>query len=207
MRIVRGMAERRLVVTEPRLLTLADVAEALGASESWVRNLIRSGELRAIRIGGRGVLRVDRGALTRYQSRLTLDDDLLRVTDAARELGVARQTIINYIHSGRLRALRAGNRWLVSAADVAALAGDHRHITRVVEMLPEDSAQARRKAMLRLRTEQGLTQEQLAEKVGVKASFISRLETGARKGDAGLWRRIFESLAAPDASGSSSSAF
>lgn len=55
---------------ESRFLTLADVAEVLNTSSSQVYALVRSGELAAIRIGGRGQWRVERSALEDYISRM-----------------------------------------------------------------------------------------------------------------------------------------
>lgn len=49
-----------------RFLTLADVAETLAVSVNQVRALIRSGELRAIQVGGRGIWRVEDAALEEY---------------------------------------------------------------------------------------------------------------------------------------------
>jgi excisionase family DNA binding protein len=55
---------------EPRFLTLEDVAIYLNVSVPQVYALVRSGELPAIKIGGRGVWRVDRGQLEAYVDRL-----------------------------------------------------------------------------------------------------------------------------------------
>jgi excisionase family DNA binding protein len=55
---------------EPRFLTLADVAEVLNTSVSQVYALVRSRELRAIKIGGRGQWRVERDQLEDYISRM-----------------------------------------------------------------------------------------------------------------------------------------
>lgn len=55
---------------EPRFLTLADVAEALNVSESQTYALVRNGDLRAIKIGGRGQWRVEREALESYIQRM-----------------------------------------------------------------------------------------------------------------------------------------
>lgn len=53
-----------------RFLTLADVAETLNISASQTYALVRSGELPAIKIGGRGQWRVESGALEAYISRM-----------------------------------------------------------------------------------------------------------------------------------------
>lgn len=47
----------------PRFLTLADVAEQLNISIAAVRTMVRSGELPAIQVGGRGQWRVEVQAL------------------------------------------------------------------------------------------------------------------------------------------------
>ena len=55
---------------DPRFLTLADVAEVLNTSSSQVYALVRSGELPAIKLGGRGQWRVERTALEEYIQRM-----------------------------------------------------------------------------------------------------------------------------------------
>ena len=52
-----------------RFLQLADVAEVLNISASQTYALVRSGELPAIKIGGRGQWRVERSALETYISQ------------------------------------------------------------------------------------------------------------------------------------------
>ena len=54
----------------PRFLTLADVAEVLNISASQTYALVRSGELVAIKIGGRGQWRVERNELEAYIARM-----------------------------------------------------------------------------------------------------------------------------------------
>ena len=53
-------------MSEPRFLLLADVATELNVSESQVYHMVRSGELPAIKIGGRGQWRVERARLEQY---------------------------------------------------------------------------------------------------------------------------------------------
>jgi excisionase family DNA binding protein len=50
----------------PRFLTLADVAETLNISAAQTYALVRSGDLPAIKIGGRGQWRVEATALEEY---------------------------------------------------------------------------------------------------------------------------------------------
>lgn len=49
-----------------RFLTLADVAEVLNVSASQTYALVRSGDLRAIKVGGRGQWRVEQSELDRF---------------------------------------------------------------------------------------------------------------------------------------------
>jgi excisionase family DNA binding protein len=51
---------------EPRFLLLSDVAAELNVSDSQVYHMVRSGELPAIKIGGRGQWRVERSKLEQY---------------------------------------------------------------------------------------------------------------------------------------------
>jgi excisionase family DNA binding protein len=51
---------------EGRFLLLSDVAAELNVSDSKVYHRVRSGELPAIKIGGRGQWRVERARLEQY---------------------------------------------------------------------------------------------------------------------------------------------
>jgi excisionase family DNA binding protein len=51
---------------EARFLQLHDVAEILNVSDSQVYHMVRSGELPAIKIGGRGQWRVEKSRLEEY---------------------------------------------------------------------------------------------------------------------------------------------
>jgi excisionase family DNA binding protein len=52
-----------------RFLLLSDVAVELNVSDSQVYHMVRSGELPAIKIGGRGQWRVERAKLEEYIQR------------------------------------------------------------------------------------------------------------------------------------------
>lgn len=52
-----------------RFLTLTDVAETLNISGQAARGLIRSGELQAIQVGGRGQWRIEESWLQEYVDR------------------------------------------------------------------------------------------------------------------------------------------
>lgn len=54
----------------PRFLLLADVAEILNTSSAQVYALVRRGDLRAIKIGGRGQWRVEVPELEKYIARM-----------------------------------------------------------------------------------------------------------------------------------------
>jgi prophage regulatory protein len=51
---------------EPRFLKISDVAEELSVTNIQVRSLIKSGELSAIQVGGRGQWRIERVKLEEY---------------------------------------------------------------------------------------------------------------------------------------------
>lgn len=55
---------------EPRFLTLTDVAETLNVTLAQTKALVRSGDLPAIKIGGRGAWRVERTELETYIQRM-----------------------------------------------------------------------------------------------------------------------------------------
>lgn len=57
------------IVAEKRFLTLADVGEVLNISSSQTYALVRSGELPAIQIGGRGQWRVESQVLEEFIAR------------------------------------------------------------------------------------------------------------------------------------------
>lgn len=57
-------------VAEPRFLTLTDVSETLNISAAQTYALVRSGELPAIKVGGRGQWRVEASELENYIARM-----------------------------------------------------------------------------------------------------------------------------------------
>lgn len=54
---------------EPRFLQMSDVAEILNVTPSQVYHMVRSGDLPAIKVGGRGQWRVERSRLEEYIER------------------------------------------------------------------------------------------------------------------------------------------
>jgi excisionase family DNA binding protein len=58
------------VRVSPRFLQLADVAELLNISSAQTYALVRSGELPAIKVGGRGQWRVEATELEAYIQRM-----------------------------------------------------------------------------------------------------------------------------------------
>ncbi len=49
-----------------RFLTIEQVAQELNVGEPLVRGILKSGELRGIQLGGRGVWRIGRGDVEEY---------------------------------------------------------------------------------------------------------------------------------------------
>ena len=70
----------------PRFLTLADVAETLNISAAQAYALVRSGDLPAIKVGGRGQWRVESAVLEDYVARMY---DVTRRFVAAHPFGQA----------------------------------------------------------------------------------------------------------------------
>ena len=64
------LCDDRRVAGPSRFLTLADVAEVLNISAAQTYALVRSGELPAIKVGGRGQWRVERAQLEDYIARM-----------------------------------------------------------------------------------------------------------------------------------------
>jgi excisionase family DNA binding protein len=62
-----------LMQATPRFLQLADVAEVLNISGAQVYALVRRGELRAMKVGGRGQWRVQASDLEDYIQRAFAD--------------------------------------------------------------------------------------------------------------------------------------
>ena len=56
-------------MAQPRFLTLADVGEVLSISSAQTYALVRTGALRAIKVGGRGQWRVESTELEAYIAR------------------------------------------------------------------------------------------------------------------------------------------
>jgi len=70
----------------PRFLTLADVAETLNISAAQAYALVRSGDLKAIKVGGRGQWRVEADALESYISRMYAEtEEFVRTHPFARD--------------------------------------------------------------------------------------------------------------------------
>ena len=68
-----------------RFLQLTDVAEILNISASQTYALVRSGELPAIKIGGRGQWRVETTALEEYIARCYAETRAFISAEPARE--------------------------------------------------------------------------------------------------------------------------
>jgi excisionase family DNA binding protein len=69
----------------PRFLTPADAAEVLSTSVAQIMALIRSGDIRAIQIGGRGQWRVETAELEAYIQRQYQKFDARQAESASSE--------------------------------------------------------------------------------------------------------------------------
>ena len=71
-----------------RFLTLADVADVLNISADQAYALVRSGELRAIKVGGRGQWRVGENDLEDYVQRMYAEtEQTIRKESVKRDQG------------------------------------------------------------------------------------------------------------------------
>jgi excisionase family DNA binding protein len=69
----------------PRFVPLSDVAETLSISASQAYALVRSGELRAIKVGGRGQWRVEVTELEDYIARSYRETEQLLAQEREQE--------------------------------------------------------------------------------------------------------------------------
>ena len=69
---------------EPRFLSLADITEILQVPMSTVRALVRSGEIRAIQVGGKGTWRVERSEFEAYIKRCYAETEA-RISDSPKD--------------------------------------------------------------------------------------------------------------------------
>lgn len=76
----------------PRLLTPDEVAEYLNITVSQVYTLMREGDLVALKIGKRGVWRVDRSELDAYISRLKSEAEKRIETQHGKRTRARRRT-------------------------------------------------------------------------------------------------------------------
>ncbi|MDR7294366.1 helix-turn-helix domain-containing protein [Pseudoglutamicibacter albus] len=63
------LGENRMEKKQPRFLRLEDVADELNVSMQQARSLVRTGALPAIKVGGRGIWRIERDELESYIQR------------------------------------------------------------------------------------------------------------------------------------------
>ncbi|EWS80810.1 hypothetical protein BF93_01650 [Brachybacterium phenoliresistens] len=76
----------------PRFIPLSDVAESLSISASQAYALVRSGELRAIKVGGRGQWRVEISELEDYIQRSYAETRTLLEQERAAESSAGERT-------------------------------------------------------------------------------------------------------------------
>lgn len=69
-----------------RFLTLPDVAEILNISQSQTYALVRSQDLKAIKVGGRGQWRVERDELEAYIQRMYAETQAFLSSDPPADL-------------------------------------------------------------------------------------------------------------------------
>lgn len=78
----------------PRFLTLPDVAEILNTSLAQVTALVRRGELRALKLGGRGQWRVEATELEEFIQRMYAETQA-QLQSAARDPGRGADRLVD----------------------------------------------------------------------------------------------------------------
>ncbi len=130
------------MVTLPVFLPLSEAARKYGLDETRLRDLVEKGKIRAGIFPGsdevlvsedevRGEAIQEKGLrkedLPEYQMHADKRGRPIWIAKAAREYGIAHQTILKWVRAGIIRTLgREANRLLVDEADVAYCAEIYR---------------------------------------------------------------------------------
>src|SRR5690242_3408465 len=96
--------------------------------------------------------------------------------ELAEHAGMSRHAVVYHIRRGHLAAERHGRDWLIAEAHAARFLRSHQ---RQQGWAAEDSpGQQLGREVKRLRLAAGWTQPELAEKAGLSASCVARVERG-----------------------------
>ena len=108
-------------------LTAIEVSERLGVTRAWVSRLCQSGDLKFVRVAGRGragySLRIDPASLENYEARprptTKTPDGYCTIEDVATTFGVSRAGAHYMMKVGKVRADRFGRRWYIQVESVS----------------------------------------------------------------------------------------
>ena len=104
---------------------------------------------------------------------------LITLVEYAHRVGRAPNTCRKKAEIGTIKAVKMGRDWFIDENEVYE---DARH------------ARSRNNPIANARREQGVTQEELAKRIGVHKNYLSMIERSERKPSAGLLQRIAEAL-------------
>ena len=104
---------------------------------------------------------------------------MITLVEYARRVGKASNTCRKKAEIGTLNAVKMGRDWFIDEDEVYT---DARH------------SKSKDNPIANIRREKGVTQEQLAKKVGVHKQYLSMIERSARKPSGELLQRIAEAL-------------
>lgn len=104
---------------------------------------------------------------------------LITLVEYARRVGKAPNTCRKKAEIGTLNAVKMGRDWFVDEDEVYV---DARH------------ARSKDNPIANIRREYGVTQEQLAKKIGIHKNYLSMIERSERKPSDELLHRIAEAL-------------
>ena len=125
-RIVEDKGTDRPEVEITPLLSVNDISRYLNLSIRAARRLCMNGEIECSRVNGKYMIKqeaVDRFLVER-QVMTTERSDYLTTAEAAREATVTIQTITNWIHAGKLKAIRPGGTYRILKSDLHRFLGD-----------------------------------------------------------------------------------
>ena len=105
---------------EPRFLLMSDVAELLNVTMSQVYHMVRSGELPAIKVGGRGQWRIERSKLEEYIERRQAQPHFANARSIRNALDRARLRQASRLFTSLDRQIARSELMTIEANDIRA---------------------------------------------------------------------------------------
>ena len=97
-------------------LNIEQASKQLGVREDYLRKLLRDGKIPGEKIDGQWTIK--KKNIDAYLSKYTLPQGYVDAYHAAKKAGVIKNTIINSIKAGRLKAKKRKDRWIIKEKDL-----------------------------------------------------------------------------------------